>query len=186
MINNTNELLEKLMHMSWLLRIQQMKHYRDHGPMGTPYRGQGRILAILALKPEISQRELSRILDIRPQSLGELLVKLERQGFIVRTPSEQDRRVMLVRLTKEGAEAAKTSEDAGEQEAFFNCLSEDEQNQFDEFLDRLINELEKSLDRDEADRFTDRFSSRRGPNRPSRFDHRFDGFFRSNHFRDRD
>ena len=57
---------------------------------------------MLKLKPEISQKELSDLLDMRPQSLGELLGKLERNGYITRTPSERDQRVLIIRLTDAG------------------------------------------------------------------------------------
>ena len=45
------------------------------------YRGQGRVLKLLRLKPEMSQREMAEILGIRPQSLGETLSKLEAAGY---------------------------------------------------------------------------------------------------------
>ena len=47
---------------------------------------------------------------MRPQSLGELLSKLEKNGYILRTPSETDRRVMNIKLTDEGIKATETTE----------------------------------------------------------------------------
>ena len=61
-----------------------------------PHRGQGRVLAILAENPEISQKKLSFLLDMRNQSLSELLAKLEKAGLITRVPSEEE---MLSRWT---------------------------------------------------------------------------------------
>ena len=54
-----------------------------------PHRGQGRVLSILKLKPEITQKELTYLLDMSKQALGELLKKLENCGYITRTPSRK-------------------------------------------------------------------------------------------------
>ena len=52
-------------------------------PYGDSRRGQGRVLAILKMQPEISQKELLYLLDMRPQSLGELLSKLEKTDTLL-------------------------------------------------------------------------------------------------------
>lgn len=73
-----------------------------------PTGGQGRVLKLLRLKPEMSQREMAEILGIRPQSLGETLSKLEAAGYVEREPMENDRRSLVVRLTESGAQAAES------------------------------------------------------------------------------
>lgn len=72
------------------------------GPASDPSRGQGRVLALLDMQGEMRQRDMGFILNIRPQSLGEVLAKLERAGFISRRTSEKDRRVLLVSITEKG------------------------------------------------------------------------------------
>jgi DNA-binding MarR family transcriptional regulator len=153
METNNQDLLQQLFQLEWLLRRSHMRHHRDMGPMGTPYQGQGRILSLLKLKPEISQKELSKILDIRSQSLGELLAKLERAGFITRTPSEVDRRGMDIRLTEAGR-AASEKEDAEPQtrESFLDCLNAEEQATLRDYLGRLIQTLEKQMAEGEPER----------------------------------
>lgn len=151
MKNINRELLEQLFHLEWLLRRSQMFHHRTHGPMGAPYQGQGRILALLKLKPEISQRELSTILDIRSQSLGELLAKLENQGYITRTPSTEDRRVMNISLTEAGKAAAEKNVEPADLESFFDCLTEEEQTILSGYLERLIKTLKDQMKAGEAD-----------------------------------
>ena len=42
--------------------------------------------AMLRLKSKITAKDLSYILGIRQQSLNETLQKLEKEGYIVRTP----------------------------------------------------------------------------------------------------
>ena len=119
--------------------------------MGDPHRGQGRILALLKLQPEIDQRELALILDIRPQSLGELLAKLERQAYLTRSPSESDRRVMEIRLTEAGKAAAEESPQSQDAEALFGVLTEEEKTAFGEYLERLIADWGKTLGADSED-----------------------------------
>lgn len=48
------------------------------------------------------QRDMGYILNIRPQSLGEVIAKLERAGLVERRTSEKDRRVLLVSITEKG------------------------------------------------------------------------------------
>lgn len=108
------------------------------------YRGQGRVLKLLRLKPEMSQREMAEILGIRPQSLGETLSKLEAAGYVEREPMENDRRSLVVRLTESGAQAAESGPDAGEDD-IFSCLDEGERAQLEAILDKLAAQLEAEL-----------------------------------------
>ncbi|MCL2342965.1 MAG: winged helix DNA-binding protein [Firmicutes bacterium] len=142
MNNLTMDLYEKLSRLQWLLQRQHLRSHAEYGPLGDPTRGQGRVLAMLKMKPEIGTRELSYLLDIRQQSLSELLNKLERGGYIVRIPSEADKRVMLVRLTEKGRNEQAVDRDFG---GIFGCLSEEEQESFGEYLDRVIAVLEEQM-----------------------------------------
>lgn len=152
MNNNDFDLSEQLVRLAWLLHRYQMQNHRHHGPMGDPHRGQGRVLALLKLKPEISQKELSNILDMRPQSLGELLVKLERSGYITRTPSEADRRGMDIRLTEAGEAASAQNEQQADTEALFGCLNEAEQAALSDYLGRIILTFEQQFGDGESER----------------------------------
>jgi DNA-binding MarR family transcriptional regulator len=153
MENNEQDLIEKFYQMMWLLRRSMMGHLRDRGPMGAPYQGQGRILSLLKLTPEISQKELAHILNIRSQSLGELLAKLERSGYITRTPSEVDRRGMDIRLTESGKAVSEQDVEPAHQGSFFDCLSEEEQSTLSDYLERLIKNLEEQQSEGESGSF---------------------------------
>jgi DNA-binding MarR family transcriptional regulator len=143
MMENNNELIVKLTRVEWLLHRHHLKNHMHFGPMGDSRRGQGRILAILKLQQEISQKDLTFLLDMRPQSLGELLFKLERNGYITRTPSETDRRVMNIKLTEEGIKATEATEQQEDKfDKLFECLSEEEQRNLSNYLDRIIESLE--------------------------------------------
>lgn len=141
------DLMELFIRADALLHRYQGTYFRNFGPFASPHKGQGRVLSLLKLQPEITQKELGYLLDMRNQSLGELLGKLERNGYITRTPSEKDRRVMNIKLTEEGAKAAEQLD--GKQEdvnQIFSCLSEEEQTVLSDYLERLIDALEKTFE----------------------------------------
>jgi len=129
------ELNKQLTRLVWLFHRYYHQNHMQYGPMGDPQRGQGKILAILKTRPEISQKDLSYLLDMRPQSLGEFLAKLEKNGYITRTPSETDHRVMNIKLTKKGREIA---EQEFSYDKIFDCLSEEEQVNLSDYFNRII------------------------------------------------
>ena len=117
-----------------------------HGAMGDPLRGQGRVLALLSAKPETTQRELSYLLDMRQQSLSELLAKLEDKGYVTREKSAEDGRVTVVRLTEAGAQAAPSPADMQEKADALDGLGEDEQKQLETLVDKATSSLESKLE----------------------------------------
>jgi DNA-binding MarR family transcriptional regulator len=152
-----NELYEKLEKIQWLLHKYRMKGLAEGGPMFDMTRGRGRILAVLKLRDGISTKELSYLLGVAVSSLNELLSKLEKGGYIFREPSEQDKRVMLVRLTDKGrATEQPESADFGD---IFSCLSVDERTAFGAYLDRIIDSMKKNwgFDDDEFERMKEAF-----------------------------
>ncbi|MBY0089698.1 MarR family transcriptional regulator [Priestia aryabhattai] len=118
---------------------------RDAGALGDQHRGQGRILKLLKLQPKTTQKELSYLLDMRPQSIGELLSKLERKGYIVRTPSEKDRRVLSVELTEAGLEAIEATEEQNNNSGIFDVLSEEEQDTLSHLMQKLNTYLDEEM-----------------------------------------
>ena len=139
-------LYERFARLHHLRQRQKMTGYAEHGPFGDPSRGQGRVLAILKMQPQIATRDLSYVLGIRQQSLNELLGKLEKGGYVERLPAENDRRVMMVHITEKGrAETLPGREDLG----IFDCLSLEEQQALAGYLDRVIEALEAKLGVDE-------------------------------------
>ncbi|EUJ23469.1 transcriptional regulator [Listeria grandensis FSL F6-0971] len=146
MTEEKSNLTKQFMQFNRLMHHYQIHSARNAGPFGNPYRGQGRVLSILKMKPEITQKELGYLLDMRNQSLGELLAKLERSEFVTREPSEADRRVMNVKLTEAGKEAAEQSQESPfDFDKLFDVLDEEEQAHLHDYLQRVIAELEKEL-----------------------------------------
>ena len=142
-----NDLLEKLHRVESLMHRYQAFSMRAYGPQGTPHRGQGRVLALLKLQPEISQKDLAYLLGMRQQSVSELLAKLGQKGYITRTPSPDDRRTTIVKLTEEGKAAAEQTGQSGPgMEKIFASLSDEEQANLSDYLDRLAEALETALE----------------------------------------
>ena len=73
------------------------------GPEMQREHGRGRLMGILHDHGAMNQCRLAELLDIRPQSLSELLVKMEGDGMIARAQSGEDRRQIIVSLTEEGS-----------------------------------------------------------------------------------
>lgn len=135
-------LTRKFMQVGWLVNRFLQQKRNEMGPMGDPHRGQGRILALLKLQPNISQSELAYLLDMRPQSAGELLTKLERAGLVERTQSENDKRVLHVKLTPEGEKA---SEQRAKGKGPFSMLDAEEKETLGALLQKVADGLEEQL-----------------------------------------
>ncbi len=126
---------EKLSTLQWLMKRHQMFSQAEAEPFADATRGQGRVLAMLKIQPEIATKDLSYLLGIRQQSLNELLNKLEKSGYVERRPSEADRRVMVVHLTEKGESVQQPALDY---EEILGCLSKEELQQFGSYLGRII------------------------------------------------
>lgn len=136
------ELYERLSRLQWLLQRRHIMNHAEYGPFADTTRGQGRVMAALKMQSEISTKDLSYLLGITVPSLNELLNKLEKSGHLVRVPSEADKRVMVIQLTEKGKDAQPTDTDYS---GIFNCLEEEEQEMFGDYLDRVINSLEAQV-----------------------------------------
>lgn len=95
-------------------------HAREHGRV--------RLMNMLMDEGEMSQREIAQRLEIRPQSLSELLVKMEADGMIIRRQDEEDKRVSVVALTEQGKTQLSVLREANRNRAeqILSPLSEDE------------------------------------------------------------
>jgi DNA-binding MarR family transcriptional regulator len=122
----------------WLWRV-----HRHHGG-GHHGHAQGHVLSILGETGSLGQRELQEMLHIRSASLSELLIKLEKNGAIVRRRSEKDRRHFLLQLTEQGrAELAEHRRRQRESiKPLFSVLSEAERESLAVLLTRLVDAWE--------------------------------------------
>jgi DNA-binding MarR family transcriptional regulator len=136
------ELYDKFRKLQWLLQKQRMMEVTSQNPFADTSRGQGRVLALLKIQPQISTKDLTYLLGIRQQSLNELLNKMEKGGYVERKPSEKDRRVMIIHLTEKGKN---TEQPERKLPNIFGSLNPEEQKKFGEYLDRIIKSLEDEL-----------------------------------------
>ncbi|WP_315131577.1 MarR family transcriptional regulator [uncultured Actinomyces sp.] len=129
-----------------LQRLTRRRHMAAHhgGPFADTTRGRGRVLAALRMQSPIPTRELAFLLDIRQQSLNELLKKLEADGLVERRPSEEDRRVMVVHLTQAG----RGTPLGGAHADYLNVLTDEEAATLAGLLDKVIDSLEAQLGTD--------------------------------------
>ena len=67
---------------------------------------QNAVLIAVAGNPRISNASLARAAFVTPQSMQGMLVGLERDGFIVRTPHPEHGRIIMTELTEAGRTAA--------------------------------------------------------------------------------
>ncbi|MCL1803148.1 MAG: MarR family transcriptional regulator [Eubacteriaceae bacterium] len=150
------EIYNKLSKLSWLMHRQHTHDYQNNGPFGTPLRGQGRVLEALRSNGELSIKDLSVHVGIRPQTLNETLNKLEKKEFVQKRQSPDDGRVMLVSLSEKGLE-----EQPHELEipSVFDKLQPSEVEVFESCLDKIIDGMEKEYG------VIPRAQGRRGPGR---------------------
>ena len=87
----------------------------------------GTLSALLKTGP-VSQRELAEVMNVRAATLSEQIARLNRAGLVERTPSEKDRRSVIVSLSEEGqTEARRCSRERTKyNEQLFSVLSDDD------------------------------------------------------------
>ena len=100
---------------------------------------QKRILIILNEVKNITQRDLTMRLGIKPGSASEILSKLENAGLILRTMSETDRRTADIALTEQGKEMAleAAAQRRKRHKEMFSCLLECEKEELLALLEKL-------------------------------------------------
>lgn len=70
-----------------------------------------------------------------------MLKKLEKSGYVKRKPSKEDKRVMIVCLTEEGKKVKQKEE----YKEIFDCLPNEELEQFSSYIDRILSSLEEMV-----------------------------------------
>lgn len=147
-MDGTANLTEIFLDMHHLMHEYNMTWYRKKFGGIDPRHGQGRILTALSRMNSVSQKELGFILDIRPQSLGELLQKLETNGYITRRRSPMDKRSLIIELTEKGESFQHTRPDYDE---LFSNMSERERENLRRSIKKISMRLEELIDSETED-----------------------------------
>lgn len=151
-MNKLNEKLMEQFRKYQVLMHQGMRRFAPRGPKEDPHYGQGKVLVMLAENDGVSQKLLTEQSGIRPASLSELIIKLERNGLVERQRNEEDKRNRNVYLTEDGRALAETIKSRKDESAdfLFDVLSEEEKETLTMLFDKLITSLEdKVADMDE-------------------------------------
>lgn len=146
------EIMGMLRKLNAMSRRSRPPHDVPPPPMGEmmpppPPREHGRVRLMNMLKEngELSQKEIAEKLDIRPQSLSELLVKMESDGFISRRQDKDDKRVIVVALTEKGEEQLVVLRKANREHAekLFSPLTDEEKDALIAILKKLTQKEDK-------------------------------------------
>ena len=88
----------------------------------------------------VCQKDVEKQVNLRPSSVSTLLSNLERDGFLVRTVSEDDARTKYLELTEKGKSACIKDKMFMEKcdGAIQSALSEEEQTQLETLLEKII------------------------------------------------
>ena len=130
-----NYIVEKMNKLAALLRRLDAPRPMQRGFGG---RAQTRALAEIALRDGITQRELMERLDIQPSSMSELMGKLESNGFIERTVSQEDRRLVNIHILEAGRQELERALMCADRFDPFEGLNEAEKDTLAALLDKGI------------------------------------------------
>lgn len=98
------------------------------------------LLTILSTNPDTDQITLANALGIDRTNVADVLARLEQNGFVARTRSRSDRRMVLARLTGEGERLVASMHPAmaRAQERLLETLDKEQHEQFLATLMRLV------------------------------------------------
>lgn len=106
---------------------------------------QGRILYVLWQNDEISISSLSAQTSLANTTLTAMLDRMESLGLVVRKPDPKDRRNRLIALTEKAKSLQDDYDRISQQmnELYYTDFTESEIVQFESYLQRVLNNLEK-------------------------------------------
>ena len=106
---------------------------------------QGRILYVLWQNDEISISSLSAQTSLANTTLTAMLDRMESLGLVVRKPDLKDRRNRLIALTEKAKSLQDDYDRISQQmnELYYTGFTESEILQFESYLQRVLNNLEK-------------------------------------------
>ena len=106
---------------------------------------QGRILYVLWQNDDISISRLSSQTSLANTTLTAMLDRMENIGLIVRKPDPKDRRNRLIALTEKAKSLQDDYTEISQKinEIYYDGFTETEIMQFESYLQRILNNLEK-------------------------------------------
>ena len=133
-------------HIKRLTRV--MQRYSSKVNPSSQGRAQGRVLRIIYENEGLCAKDLAAILDIRPSSFTDKLDKLEEDGNVQRVRNRNDMRIVQVYITEKGKEVLRNrmKQKGVVMSDYTDCLSDEENDLFCSFCDRLTNRMEEIVE----------------------------------------
>lgn len=99
-----------------------------------------RVLTVINLQGSMNQRTLAAKLGIRPQSLSEVIDKLEKDAFIKKIEDKTNKKANMIVLTQKGINETVNADKRIEKHAntFFDALSDEEIETFIKLIEKII------------------------------------------------
>ena len=112
---------------------------------------QGKILFVLWQKDKITQKELASETGLAKNTITVMLEKMEKNNLIKRITDENDKRKSLVILTDYANFLKKSFDEISDEmlQKFYKNFSEEEIDKFEEYLHRIIRNLEENEEGEE-------------------------------------
>jgi len=134
-------LIAKIHHLSGRIFAKMLKTYGidEISPQ------LGRILFVLWQRDGISINELAKRTALSKSTLTIMLDRLEEKGYVIRVPSKEDRRFILIKRTEKDKrlEDKYTEVSNAMTELFYKDFSPNEIDEFENYLKRILANLTK-------------------------------------------
>ncbi len=93
---------------------------------------------------KINQKKLGELMSIKDSSVGRLIDRMEKEGFLIRTKDPEDRRSILLKLTDKGVELREKVLIEGEEmsQIFAKNISDKEIEVFKSVIEKMLNNSE--------------------------------------------
>ena len=112
---------------------------------------QGKILFVLWQKDKITQKELATETGLAKNTITVMLEKMEKNNLIRKITDDNDKRKSLVILTDYAKSLKKPFDEISDEmlQKFYKNFSEEEIDKFEEYLHRIIRNLEENEEGEE-------------------------------------
>ncbi|WP_018295742.1 MarR family winged helix-turn-helix transcriptional regulator [Corynebacterium lubricantis] len=93
----------------------------------------------------VTMTDLAALTQMSPSRLSHVVGRLEKRGFVTRTPDNEDRRINIAAMTDEGWDFIREAAPGHVEhvrELIFDALSKEESHQLGELLRKVITKLE--------------------------------------------
>ncbi len=133
-------LIAKIHTLSERILAKILKKYK----LGKINPAQGRIFYALWQRDGVPIRELARITSLEKSTLTSMLDRMKKNGFIARVPSKEDRRKIIIRMTKQTRRLKDLYLAISKEKTdlFYKGFSSREIGSFERYLHRILDNLE--------------------------------------------